>query len=106
MAHIIDPRRGRRAKAKSRMEMLSATETQRTTWPLTEPKNGKRQEDPTSMHELNLFFNTITDEIEKNDILLLQKLNDAWRRKDVECIFQLIRVNNKCYFNKYIQAKV
>lgn len=104
MADIKAPRRGKssRIKKKALMEdgeesslKMSPVATQWTALPFVAVKPGsKRPEASRSNSELQIFFDTFPSEIEENEKFILKKIDEAWQRRDVDAMFQLIKVSD------------
>lgn len=94
MAHVLSYRNGERSKGKSFEKMPSAVATQRITSPSAKSRSTKRRQDDTSLtSELNIFFNTFPNKIIENEQFLLQQIYEAWRTRDLDTMFRLIKVS-------------
>ncbi|KAL9978711.1 hypothetical protein ACROYT_G016261 [Oculina patagonica] len=109
MADIIAPRRGksiRRNKKNALMKdgeesslKMSPFATQWTALPFAEVKaDSKTHKATQSNSELQTaFLDTLPNELRDNEKLVLKKIDEAWQRKDLDAMFQLIKENHFSY---------
>lgn len=104
MAYIIAPRRGKSSRMKKNTLIndgeesclkISPVATQWSGLPFAAVKaDSKRHEASQSNSELQTFLDTFPTEIEENEKLILKQIDEAWQRKDVDAMFQLIKVSD------------
>jgi len=105
MANIIPPRRGKSSRMKRKALIkdgeesclkISSVATQWSGLPFAAVKaDGKRHEASQSNFELQSFLDTFPNEIGENEKSILRKIDEAWERRDVDAMFQLIKVSNQ-----------
>ena len=103
MAHILSSRTGKRSKVRDSMKMPLVASAQGIASPSAATRSTKRQENPSSKYELNICFEMFSsNKIIEDEQFVLQQIDEAWRIKDVDTMFRLIKVRNKCQVVKYI----
>lgn len=109
MAYIIAPRRGKSSRMKKKALTndgeesclkISPIATQWSGLPFAAVKaDSKRHEASQSNFQLQSFLDTFPNEIEESERSILRKIEEAWQRKDVDTMFQLIKVSSQ--YNMY-----
>lgn len=104
MAYIIPPRRDKSSQRMKRKAFLkegedscmkmSSVATQWTALSSAAVKSSKRHVASQSNSELQTFLDTFPNEIQENEKFLLKMIDEAWQRKDVDAMFQLIKVSD------------
>ena len=107
MAYIIPPRRGKSSRMKKKALIndgeesclkISPVATQWSGLPFAAVKaDSKRHEASQSNFELQSFLDTFPNKIEESERSILRKIDEAWQRKDLDAMFQLIKVSSQ-YF--------
>ena len=102
MAYIIAPRSSKSIRMKKKALIndgeenclkISPVATQWSGLPFAAVKaDSKRHQ--ASQSNVESFLDTFPNEIEENEKSILRKIDDAWQRKDVDAMFQLIKVSN------------
>ena len=105
MAYIVAPRRGKSSRMKKKPLIndgeesclkISTVATQWSGLPYAAVKaDSKRHEASQPNFELQSFLETFPNEIGENEKSILRKIDEAWQRKDVDTMFQLIKVSNQ-----------
>lgn len=104
MAYIIPQKKGKSSRMKKKALIndgdesclkISPVATQWSGLPFAAVKaDSKRHEASQSNFELQSFLDTFPNEIEEKEKTILRKIDEAWQRKDVDEMFQLIKVSN------------
>lgn len=103
MADIIAPRRDKSRRNKKNALMkdgeessLSPFATQWTAVPCAAAvkADSKTNKATQSNSELQTFLDTFPNELRDNEKLVLKKIDEAWQRKDLDAMFQLIKVSD------------
>ena len=105
MAYIIPPGGGKSSRMKKKVLTndgeesclkISPVATEWSGLPFAAVKaDSKRHEDSQSNFELQSFLDTFPNEIEESERSILRKIDEAWQRKDVDAMFQLIKVSSQ-----------
>ena len=103
----MPPRRGKSSRMKKKALIndgeesclkISPVATQWSGLPFAAVKaDSKRHEASQSNFELQSFLDTFPNEIEESERSILRKIDEAWQRKDLDAMFQLIKVSSQ-YF--------
>ena len=108
MAYVLAPRRSKSRRMKKKVllrdgeESLLKISTVATQWPampclpfaagLKTDSTRNATAQPNS--ELQAYLDTFPTEIKDNEKMILKKIDQAWQRKDMDEMFQLIKVSH------------
>ena len=94
MARILGSGASTGKQSRSSRKLPYATASMSIVPPSSVTRAGKRQQDmPSSKPELNVVFETFSDNITENELYVLRKIDEAWKLKDLNSMFRLINVS-------------